>query len=165
MNPPEEPSLVGYRVAVTAARRARELCAMLRRHGATVASAPAITMIALTDDDQLRSSTEALIDNPPDIVIVTTGIGLRGWLAAAGGWGLADRLTAALSRARMVARGPKATGAVRGGGPNAKSGRRNRSPPATSRITCATSGISGRRVAVQMHGATDELGPVSGVPR
>ena len=117
MKQPEEPSLAGYRVAVTAARRARELCTVLRRHGAMVASAPAISMIAMSDDEQLRCSTEALLHDPPDIVIITTGIGLRGWLAAAGEWGLADRLNATLSRTRIVARGPKATGAVRGCGP------------------------------------------------
>jgi uroporphyrinogen-III synthase len=158
MNQPEEPPLAGYRVAVTAARRARELCTVLQRHGAIVASAPAITMIAMSDDDQLRSSTQELVDNPPDIVVVTTGVGLRGWLAAAGEWGLADRLTAALSHARVVARGPKATGAVRAAGL-----REEWSPESESSRDIShylrTSGISGRRIAVQMHGATDDWDP------
>jgi uroporphyrinogen-III synthase len=158
MDQPDEPSLVGYRVAVTAARRARELCTMLRRHGAIVASAPAIAMIAMSDDDQLRSSTEALVDNPPDIVIVTTGVGLRGWLSAAGEWGLADRLTAALSQARIVARGPKAIGAIRAVGL-----REQWSPESESSRDISQhlreSGISGCRIAVQMHGATDDWDP------
>ena len=158
MNQPEEPSLVGYRVAVTAARRARELCTMLRRHGAIVASAPAITMIALSGDDQLRFSTETLIDNPPDIVIVTTGIGLRGWLAAAGEWGLAERLTAALSRARIVARGPKATGAVRGAGLREEWSPESESSRDISQYLRG-SDISGCRIALQMHGATDDWDP------
>ena len=34
-------------------------------------------------------------------------------MAAADGWGLAADLTAALARARIVSRGPKATGALR----------------------------------------------------
>jgi len=33
--------LTGYRVAVTSARRSEELCALLRRRGATVSSAAA----------------------------------------------------------------------------------------------------------------------------
>jgi uroporphyrinogen-III synthase len=158
MDQPEEPSLAGYRVAVTAARRARELCTVLRRHGAVVASAPAIAMIAMSDDDQLRFSTEALVDNPPDIVIVTTGVGLRGWLSAAGEWGLADRLTAALSQARIVARGPKATGAIRAAGL-----REEWSPESESSRDISQhlreSDISGCRIAVQMHGATDDWDP------
>ncbi len=158
MNQPEEPSLVGYRVAVTAARRARELCTMLRRHGATVSSAPAITMIPMSDDGQLRSSTEVLIDQPPDIVIVTTGVGLRGWLAAASEWGLADRLTAALSQARIVARGPKATGAIRGAGLREEWSPESESSRDISQYL-RDSGISGCRIAVQMHGATDDWDP------
>ena len=73
-------------------------------------------MVPLPDDDELREHTEALIATPPDIVIATTGIGFRGWIAAADGWGLADELTAALGKARVVSRGPKATGALRAAG-------------------------------------------------
>lgn len=80
--------LRGYRIAVTSSRRAEELCALLRRHGADVCSAPAINMIALPEDDELQGNTEALIANPPDILVAHTGIGFRGWVAAAegGGW-------------------------------------------------------------------------------
>ncbi|MGV0803309.1 uroporphyrinogen-III synthase, partial [Mycolicibacterium elephantis] len=73
-------------------------------------------MVPLPDDDALRANTEALIATPPDIVIATTGIGLRGWIEAADGWGLAADLTAALAKARVVSRGPKATGALRAAG-------------------------------------------------
>lgn len=89
--------LTGYRIAVTSARRAEELCALLRRQGAEVCSAPAIKMIALPDDDELQNNTEALIADPPDILVAHTGIGFRGWLAAAEGWGLANELLESLS--------------------------------------------------------------------
>lgn len=78
MREPDWAPLTGFRVAVTSARRADELCALLRRRGATVTSAPAITMVPLPDDDELRAHTESLITDPPDIVVATTGIGLRG---------------------------------------------------------------------------------------
>lgn len=100
--------LTGYRIAVTSARRAEELCALLRRQGAEVCSAPAIKMIALPDDDELQNNTEALIADPPDILVAHTGIGFRGWLAAAEGWGLANELLESLSSARIISRGPKA---------------------------------------------------------
>src|SRR6201992_709243 len=116
MGQPDSPPLTGYRIAVTSARRAEELCALLHRQGAEVCSAPAINMIALPDDDELHTNTEALIAEPPDILVAHTGIGFRGWLAAAEGWGTVNQLLPALSSARIVSRGPKATGALRAAG-------------------------------------------------
>ncbi|MCV7082011.1 uroporphyrinogen-III synthase, partial [Mycolicibacterium insubricum] len=60
--------------------------------------------------------TDALIDEPPQLLIATTGIGFRGWIEAAEGWGQADALLAALAGARVISRGPKATGALRAAG-------------------------------------------------
>src|ERR1700753_1237375 len=116
MGQPDSPPLTGYRIAVTSARRSEELCALLSRQGAEVCSAPAINMIALPDDDELHDNTKALIAEPPDILVAHTGIGFRGWLAAAEGWGLSSQLLDALSSARILARGPKATGALRAAG-------------------------------------------------
>src|SRR6202000_131717 len=109
---PNSAPLTGYRVAVTSANRAEELCALLRRNGAEVSSAAAINIIALPDDDELHGHTETVIAQPPDILVAHTGIGFRGWVAAADGWGLAENLIEALSNARVIARGPKATGAL-----------------------------------------------------
>ena len=106
MGQPDWAPLTGFRVAVTSARRAEELSALLTRRGASVTSAAAIAMVPLPDDDELRMHTEALIAEPPDVVVATTGIGLRGWMAAADGWGLAGELTEALKSARVVSRGP-----------------------------------------------------------
>ncbi|MFI7680786.1 uroporphyrinogen-III synthase, partial [Actinophytocola sp. NPDC049390] len=108
--------LAGYTVGVTAARRADELGALLARRGATVQFGPAIRLIPLADDEDLLRQTEAVIDSPPDVVVATTGIGFRGWVEAAEGWGLGDALLAALGRATVLTRGPKAKGAVRAAG-------------------------------------------------
>lgn len=158
MSEPGWAPLTGFRVAVTSARRADELSALLRRRGATVTSAAAIAMVPLPDDDELRSHTEALIATPPDIVVATTGIGLRGWIAAADGWGLAAELTAALGRARVVSRGPKATGALRAAGlPEEWSPESESSREVLQYLR--EGGISGLRIAVQLHGATDDWDP------
>ncbi|KZS65988.1 uroporphyrinogen-III synthase [Mycobacterium ostraviense] len=150
--------LRGYRIAVTSARRADELCALLRRQGAEVCSAPAISMIALPDDDELHHNTQALIADPPDILVAHTGIGVRGWIAAAEGWGLAGGLIGALSTARVISRGPKATGELRAAGL-----REEWSPDSESSLEVLDyllrSGVSGRRIAVQLHGATDGWDP------
>lgn len=158
MSEPDWSPLTGFRVAVTSARRADELATLLRRRGATVTSAAAIEMVPLPDDDELQRNTQALIDSPPDIVIATTAIGFRGWVAAADGWGVANELTEALSRARLVSRGPKATGALRAAGlpeewsPDSESSRE-------LLHYLVEGGISGARIAVQLHGATEDWDP------
>jgi uroporphyrinogen-III synthase len=158
MSEPDWAPLTGFRVAVTSARRAEELSALLERRGATVTSAAAITMVPLPDDDELRAHTEALIDVPPDIVIATTGIGFRGWVAAADGWGLTHELLVALGKARVVSRGPKATGALRAAGlPEEWSPESESSRELLHYLV--EGGISGQRIAVQLHGATDDWDP------
>ncbi len=158
MSEPDWSPLTGFRVAVTSARRADELGTLLRRRGATVTSAAAIEMVPLPDDDELRQRTQALIDTPPDIVIATTGIGFRGWIAAADGWGLANELIHALGKARIVSRGPKATGALRAGGlPEEWSPESESSREVVHYLV--EGGIAGTRIAVQLHGATAEWDP------
>ncbi|BBX24403.1 uroporphyrinogen-III synthase [Mycolicibacter terrae] len=159
MSRPDHTPLSGYRVAVTSARRADELCTMLRRHGATVCAAPAIAMIDLTDDDELRRRTEELIAVPPDILVVTTAIGFRGWIAAAEGWGLVDDLITALRSARIVARGPKAVGALRAAGLPEEWSPESESSAAMLGYLLQ-SGIGGCRIAVQLHGSTGGGDPI-----
>jgi uroporphyrinogen-III synthase len=158
MAQPDSAPLTGYRIAVTSARRAEELSALLRRNGAEVCSAPAINMIALPDDDELHGNTEALIATPPDILVAHTGIGMRGWLAAAEGWGVANQLIAALSSARIVARGPKATGALRSAGLHEEWSPKSESSTELLKYLLE-SGVSGMRIAVQLHGAADAWDP------
>ncbi|CDQ42471.1 uroporphyrinogen-III synthase [Mycolicibacterium neoaurum] len=158
MTGPDWAPLTGFRVAVTSARRSEELAALLTRRGADVTSAAAITMVPLPDDDELRANTEALIASPPDIVIATTGIGFRGWIAAADGWGLAHDLTAALGNARIVSRGPKATGALRAAGlPEEWSPESESSRELLHYLL--EGGIVGMRIAVQLHGTNDDWDP------
>ncbi|MDY6999301.1 MAG: uroporphyrinogen-III synthase [Actinomycetota bacterium] len=158
MSEPDWSPLTGFRVAVTSARRADELATLLRRRGATVTSAAAIDMVPLPDDDELQQNTQALIETPPDIVIATTGIGFRGWMAAADGWDVATELTEALAKARVVSRGPKATGALRAAGlpeewsPDSESSRE-------LLHYLVEGGIAGTRIAVQLHGATNDWDP------
>ena len=155
---PHSAPLTGYRIAVTSARRAEELCALLSRQGAQVCGAPAITMIALPDDGELHRNTEALIAEPPDILVAHTGIGFRGWLAAAEGWGLSNQLVTALSSARILARGPKATGALRAAGLHEEWSPQSESSTELLKYLLE-SGVSGMRIAVQLHGAADAWDP------
>ncbi|MFT4086089.1 MAG: uroporphyrinogen-III synthase [Gordonia sp. (in: high G+C Gram-positive bacteria)] len=155
------PTLAGFSVAITAARRAEEFEALLARRGARVRSAAAIAMVPLADDEGLRRATDALIADPPDLLIATTGIGFRGWIEAAEEWGVADELLDALGKSRVISRGPKATGALRAAGlreewsPDSES-----SAEVLAHLT--VDDLSGKRVAVQLHGATDSWDPNPG---
>src|SRR5438128_5359020 len=80
--------LRGYTVAITAARRREELGALLDRRGARVLYAPAIRIVPLADDAELVAATRAVLAAPVDLVVATTGVGLRGWLEAAEAWDL-----------------------------------------------------------------------------
>jgi uroporphyrinogen-III synthase len=108
--------LTGYTVGITAARRREEFAAALERRGARVVCAPAIRIMPLADDSELRAATRRCLDAPLDVVIATTGIGFRGWVEAADTWGMASDLIKAIGEAAVLARGPKARGAVRAAG-------------------------------------------------
>ncbi|MGK4585039.1 uroporphyrinogen-III synthase [Kitasatospora sp. HPMI-4] len=145
-------TLIGLTVAVTATRRREELVALLERRGARVVEAPTMRIVPLGDDRALRRATEQCLSGPLDYVVATTGVGWRGWMSAADGWGHGLRLAEACRQAVVLTRGPKATGAVRAGGLG-----ETFSPP--SEVCEDLLGwllardLRGRRIAVQEHGA------------
>ncbi|HVE45299.1 MAG TPA: uroporphyrinogen-III synthase [Acidimicrobiales bacterium] len=143
--------LEGYVVGITADRRWSEQAELLKRRGAEVLHGPTISTQYLADDDALRAATMSLIERPPDYLVATTGIGIRAWLEAVDTWGLGAQLTAALSTALVVARGPKAAAAVQSAGLEVW----QRSP--TERLPeivdlLRAEPLAGKRVAVQEYG-------------
>ena len=109
--------LAGFRIGVTATRKADEQGALLERRGAEVVYAPALSLDPnRIDPATLRASTELVLESAVDVFLVTTGIGLRGWFDAAESWGLLDPLLERLKTAEILARGPKSVGALRARG-------------------------------------------------
>jgi uroporphyrinogen-III synthase len=150
---PEQPApLAGFTVAVTAARRADEIGGLLERRGAAVLHAPALRIIPLADDSDLHEATLDLIASPPDTVVATTGIGFRGWMEAAEGWGAGERLREALGGATLLARGPKATGAIRAAGLRERWSPASESSAEVLQRLLSEGSLEGRRIAVQLHG-------------
>jgi len=147
----DQAPLAGFTVAVTAARRREELTALLVRRGARVVEAPAIRIIPTQDDDELLAATRDCVASPPDVVVATTGIGFRGWMEAADGWGLGEDLRSSFVSTELLARGPKAKGAVRAAGlAETWSPASEASDEVLARLL--EEGVRGRRVAVQLHG-------------
>lgn len=144
--------LAGFTVGVTAERRAEEFLTALERKGATVRHAPTIRIVPLVDDEELRAATDDVLGAPIDLAVIMTGQGFRGWVTAAREWGIGDQLLSRLGASRIVVRGPKAKGAVRGEGLSEVW-----SAPEETNAEMLDyllgQGIDGLRVAVQLHGA------------
>ena len=148
------PVLAGCRILVTAQRRSGELAAALERRGACVDVVPTLGVVPKIDEAALVRRTEELIERPADTLVVTTGIGFRSWLDTAEAAGLADSLLDVLGGTRLVARGPKARGALQAAGLNADWVAESETSMEITEFLLGE-GLAGRRIAVQHHGAGD----------
>ena len=92
----EELPLAGFTVAVTADRRSDELSTLLEGCGARVVPAPALRIVPVADDTELKAATATCVDNP-----------MYGALSAhfQGGW-LVPRPCSERSRWRRLRRFP-----------------------------------------------------------
>jgi uroporphyrinogen-III synthase len=144
-------SLAGWTVGVTAHRRADEQAELLARRGARVVLGPTVRTVSLDLTDGVADATRRLLTRPPDVVVLTTGIGARAWFDAAESLGLGPDLLDVLRAATVMVRGPKAAGAAATAGlPVAW-----QAPQATSAELVAElerRGVRGQRVAVQLDG-------------
>jgi uroporphyrinogen-III synthase len=123
-----------------------------------VVHGPTIRTLPLAGERALDEATAELLTHPPDVVMLTTGLGLRGWLAAAESVNRGEALRQAWRGALIYARGPKAAGAATTAGldvawkaPNALSAEM------VDRlcIDFEEGRLPGRRVAVQLDGSDD----------
>ena len=147
--------LAGYTIGVTADRRADEQMKLLTGRGAECLHGPVIKTHPLGSEEELRSATEAVIAQRPDIAVLTTGLGVRGWLEAADAIQLGDELRDVLGGVELLARGPKATGAlVTAGFEVAWTAPRARYDDIVERL--AVPETDGALIAVQLDGAGAE---------
>ena len=148
--------LAGFRIGVTSDRRSEDLISALERRGAQVLHAPALKIAPNDQDVTLVEETRAVIEARPDVVLVTTGYGMRRWFEVADAAGLGAALTEVLDDARVLARGPKAVGAVRAAGLEEE--RVSASETTASLVDeVEQAGLTRMRVAIQLHGYTDEV--------
>ena len=148
--------LRGFRIGVTSDRRSGDLIAALERRGAHVVHAPSLKIAPHDQDRQLIGETQEVIKSRPELALVTTGYGMRRWFEVADAAGLGPELSAVLDGARILARGPKALGAVRAAGLEATTpGDRDTTAAMIDKIV--DEGLTWRRVALQQHGYTDQV--------
>ncbi len=146
--------LAGFRVGVTSHRRSQDLIDALERRGAEVLHAPALKIAPVDEDLPLIEATRSVIAARPDVLLVTTAYGMRRWCEAADASGIGEELLRVLAGCRIFVRGPKARGAVRAAGLN-DVGISADETTATLVDMLLADGVSGKKVAVQLHGYTD----------
>lgn len=105
-------ALSGFRVGITADRRAEEQAELIARRGGETVLAPVIRTSPLGDETLTIEATRRIIAEPPDVVVFATALGVRGWCSSAEGLDLLDDLREAFGPAEVLARGPKASGAA-----------------------------------------------------
>lgn len=149
------PVLAGTKVLVTAQRRASDLALALERRGAIVTIAPSIGVESHIDEETLLEQTRHIIANGADVVVVTTGIGFRGWLETADAADLGPALVEALRGTRLIARGPKASGALQAAGLTPDWVAESETSSEIAELLLGE-GVTGLRIAVQHHGAGDD---------
>jgi uroporphyrinogen-III synthase len=148
--------LAGLRIGLTGTRKAQETADYVRRLGGIPLVAPALDTTATGGEgvDPVAALSD-LIGSDTALVIFLTGVGARALVRLAETVGRDGELRATLERAKVVARGPKALGALRG----AKV--RVDWMPNEATVEAIMAGldqfdVSGRAVAIQWSGFVDD---------
>jgi uroporphyrinogen-III synthase len=148
-------SLCRRRVLTLESRRSPELALLVMNYGGRPYVAPAVREVPLESNDHVHAFANNVIHGRFDLVILTTGVGVRMLLK------LLDPIAreafvAALARTRVLARGPKPVAAMREMGlapwATAPSPNTWRELLATLDRRSVEAPLEGRRVAVQEYG-------------
>ncbi len=103
----------GIRVLSLESRRAAEAGKLVRTYGGQPLTAPAMREIPISSDGPVIEFAEALIAGAFDLVIFTTGVGVRALIKTASEHIDQERVLNALRSVMIAARGPKSSSALR----------------------------------------------------
>lgn len=148
----------GMKVLALESRRAAEIAKLIRTHGGDPMVAPAMREVSLGSNEEALEFGRRLIDGEFDVVICTTGVGVRRLMDILETRYERTRIVESLGRVKLVARGPKSTAALRELGLSAAV---TAPEPSTWReLVGALKGafgasLSGQRAAVQEYGTTN----------
>jgi uroporphyrinogen-III synthase len=107
------PSFDGLRVLAFESRRATELASLVSTFGGRPVIAPALKEVPIESNDEARAFLDRLVDHGFDGVVFLTGVGTRALADLAARTHSKAAFVAALSRAKVVARGPKPVAVLR----------------------------------------------------
>lgn len=103
----------GIRVLSLESRRAVEASKLVRTYGGEPLTAPAMREIPMSSDGPVIEFAEAVIAGTFDLVIFTTGVGVRTLLKIVAEHMDREKFLAALRKVKIAARGPKSSAALR----------------------------------------------------
>ena len=103
----------GIRVLTLESRRAVETAKLIRTYGGEPLTAPAMREIPMSSDAQVVEFAEALMAGAFDLVIFTTGVGVRTLIKTVSEHLDREQFLAALRTVKIAARGPKSSTALR----------------------------------------------------
>ncbi len=106
----------GIRVLSLESRRAVEAAKLIRTYGGDPLTAPAMREIAMSSDSAVIEFAEALMAGAFDLVIFTTGVGVRTLIKTVAEHLDQEKFLAALRSVKIAARGPKSSSALREAG-------------------------------------------------
>jgi uroporphyrinogen-III synthase len=106
----------GIRVLSLESRRAVETGKLIRTYGGEALTAPAMREIAMTSDGPVIEFAEALVAGTFDLVIFTTGVGVRTLIKTVSEHMDREKFLTALRGVKIAARGPKSSSALREAG-------------------------------------------------
>ena len=111
--PQSQSSLSGKRVALPESRQLQLLSEMVRKRGAEVIQVPLVSIYDAPDPAPVLAWLEEFIRQPPDMLILLTGEGLRRLLKLAEKQGIKAGFVTTLAGVKKLCRGPKPNQALR----------------------------------------------------
>ena len=108
-----EATFGALRVLSLEARRAMETAKLIRTYGGEPLSAPAMREIPLDSNRPVLEFAEALVAGAFDLVIFTTGVGVRSLIKTVSEHMDREQFLNALRSVKIAARGPKSSSALR----------------------------------------------------
>jgi uroporphyrinogen-III synthase len=149
----------GLCVLALESRRAREIAKLIANLGGVPIVAPSLREVPLESNDEALEFARRLAVGQVDMVVFTTGVGVKALASAVERLCSRDELSSRLNRVVVIARGPKPTAALRELGVRVSI---SVPEPNTWRDlltildqSSATFPVSGRRIAVQEYGVTN----------
>jgi uroporphyrinogen-III synthase len=106
----------GIRVLSLESRRAVEAGKLIRTYGGEPLTAPAMREISMSSDEPVIEFAEALMAGAFDLVIFTTGVGVRTLIKTVSEHIDREKFLNALRSVKIAARGPKSSSALREAG-------------------------------------------------
>jgi uroporphyrinogen-III synthase len=103
----------GIRVLSLESRRAVETAKLIRTYGGEPLTAPAMREIPIASDTPVIEFAQALMAGAFDLVIFTTGVGVRSLIKTVSEHLDREQFLDALRRVKIAARGPKSSSALR----------------------------------------------------